>query len=160
MKNKKFTFLLILAVAVVWGIIVYQLFKASEETVPTPLTGNKVPAKKAVRYFSSPDTFSLSLDYRDPFFAESTISQADSSPVQVAVKAPVLVKPFVDWQPIKYAGYILNPATKKRVSILSLNGREQMLEENQEAGGVKLLRNAGDSVLVRYQGEVKFLLLN
>lgn len=160
-KNKNVTYLLICAVAVVWGIIIYRLFflDAGED-------GEKVFLKASVtheaydKYLVKNDTFKLALNYRDPFPGKNP--PPATIPI-TTVTAPVNPKPFkplpppVNWSGIKYSGYITNPKTKKMVAILIVNGKERMTAEGESLEGVKLLKNKKDSILVSWMGKQKYI---
>lgn len=160
-KNKNVTYLLICAVAVVWGIIIYRLFflDAGED-------GEKVFLKASVtheaydKYLVKNDTFKLALNYMDPFPGKNP--PPATIPI-TTVPVPVSPKPFkplpppVNWSGIKYSGYITNPKTKKMVAILIVNGKERMTAEGESLEGVKLLKNKKDSILVSWMGKQKYI---
>lgn len=165
MKNKKFTYLLIVCVCALWGIIFYQIYlrlNNDEEEVPV----NQSIKKTA--YFNIPDHskdhLSLSFDYRDPF------SDPKNKPDLVVISkdipvenkfptTPAMSKPQVNWQGILYTGYIRNPSTKQKIILMQLNGKQIMLAEGQVVDGLKLLKYAVDSVKVQYQNSTKFIIL-
>lgn len=158
MKNKKLTYLLGLVVLVVWGMIIYRVFNAvsgNDDSLPAaPL---KI-AKEAYNDFSLPkDTTHLLLNYRDPF---GIVKQKDTDKVVVRRfaerKIPVQVKPM-DWGFIRYSGYMLNPATKKLITLVSINGQNITLSEGQTKSDVKLIKNLRDSIKIIYAGKTKFI---
>ncbi|TKC60301.1 hypothetical protein FBD94_15460 [Pedobacter hiemivivus] len=162
-KNKKLTWFLICAVAVVWGVILYRLFfnNTEEDYV---LKSPSVAAKHEPydQYVLKEDTFKLVLNYKDPFLAgiapvlaESKIAEPTLKPVNFAPALPP--KPTVDWSIIKYSGYIINPVTKKMVAIVLVNGKERMLAEGEHFEGLQLLKNKKDSVLVSWKDKQKYI---
>ncbi|WP_124582144.1 hypothetical protein [Pedobacter sp. KBW06] len=104
------------------------------------------------------DTFRLALNYRDPFVG---MVQAVPKPVEIAAKptnfAPAPFKPPINWGVVKYKGYVINPQTKKLVSIVEVSGKERMLAEGEFLEGLKLLKNKKDSILVYWQGKQKHI---
>ncbi|KIO77969.1 hypothetical protein TH53_05890 [Pedobacter lusitanus] len=165
MKGKKFTYLLIVCVAGVWGIIFYRIYAGLEQEDELPVA---IVSKGKPEYFKlvnhETDRVALNLNYRDPFAVISSPvkSIADPAAVQHEVKllsTPVMPKPMVNWSAIQYTGYINNPSTKSRIAIIKVNGREGMLTEGQSLEGLKLIKNAGDSVKVRYQNSTKYISL-
>lgn len=162
MKSKKFTYVLMACVAAVWGIIFYRIYVAVTEE-DAPITAGPV-AKTA--YFKmvnhEEDKVALDLNYRNPFSGgTSSFVEEKETPITATVKpmpqAPFMPKPQVNWGGVLYSGYINNPTTKQKLAILSINGKEAMLSEGQSANGLKLLKHAGDSVRVQYQGETKYI---
>lgn len=159
-KNKKLTYLLICAVAVVWGVILYKIFLNRAEDDYTPRTlAAKTKQEPYDQYVSKEDTFKLILNYKDPFLG----SAVPDPVVPVSVPAaqvnfiPTVVKPPIDWSIIKYSGYVVNPATKKIVSIVVVRGIERMLSEGEVFQEVKLLKNKRDSILISWQGKQKYI---
>lgn len=164
MKSKKFTYVLMVCVAAVWGIIFYRVYMAvTEEDAPLAAA----PVAKA-EYFKmvnhDEDAVTLNLNYRNPFsggteyFAEEK-TPTNPSPIKTTSAIPTMpmAKPMINWSGISYNGFINNTATKQKLALLSINGKEAMLAEGQSANGLKLLKHAGDSVKVQYQGETKFI---
>lgn len=160
-KNKKLTYLLICAVAAVWGIIVYKvLFNEVEADYEPKFNAVKEAQEPYDQYLAKDDTFKLALNYRDPFLGGVSAIENKGVGAIVPVQAnfnPAPPPPPIDWSVIKYSGYIVNPITKKLVAILMINGREQMITEGQTFEGVKLLQNRRDSVLVSWQGKKKYI---
>lgn len=162
-KNKKLTWFLICAVALVWGVILYRLFfnNAEEDYV---LKSPSVAAKHEPydQYVLKEDTFKLALNYKDPFLGGITSESAESKIVDPVLKQvnfvpPAPPKPTVDWSIIKYSGYIINPVTKKMVAIVMVNGKERMLAEGEHFEGMQLLKNKKDSVLVSWKDKQKYI---
>lgn len=157
MKNKKATYLLGVAVAIVWGIIIYRVFDAAagnDDALPSP-----APVKKeAYNDFAiAKDTTRLLLNYHDPF---GLTRQRDTvSPVKKANYKPAMIvpKPAMNWGFIQYSGYIRNPASKKLITLISINGHSEMLTEGQEKDNVKLIKNLRDSIKISYNGKIKFI---
>jgi hypothetical protein len=160
-KNKGVTYLLIGAVAVVWGIIIYRVFFMDplEDGRDSFLKAN-ITHEPFDQYEVKEDTSILALNYRDPFLSKSSApvevpkSGLDVHPVQGTIKA---LAPPINWNIIKYSGYITNPRTKRLVSILTVNGKERMVAEGESLEGVKLLKNKRDSVLVSWMGKQKYI---
>jgi len=157
MKNKIVTYLLGALVAIVWGIIIYRIFDAaadSDDAAP-----GLAPVKKEAYndYAIAKDTTHLLLNYHDPF---GLTRQKDTIPtVKRTSYKPVIIapKPAMNWGFIQYSGYIRNPASKKLITLISINGRSEMLTEGQEKDNVKLIKNLRDSIKISYNGKIKFI---
>ncbi|MBB6273349.1 hypothetical protein HDF26_003809 [Pedobacter cryoconitis] len=165
MKGKKFTYLLIVCVAGVWGIIFYRIYAGLQQEDGLPVS---TVSKGKPEYFKlvnhETDKVVLNLNYRDPF-AEILVGMkvvnepVTPNPVKLLVTPAAMPRPMVNWSAIQYTGYINNPSTKSRIAIIKVNGVEGMLTEGQSLEGFKLLRNAGDSVKVQYQNSTKYISL-
>ncbi len=161
MKNKKFTYLLGLVVVVVWGLIIYRIFDAvsANDDNSAPVVPNTIK-KEPFNDFAVPvDTTHLLLNYRDPFGLvkqKDTISQAAKiRPVKSIASLPV--KPTFNWGFIQYSGYILNPASKKLTTLITINGKNEMLSEGEMKDQVKLIKNLRDSIKISFNGKTKFI---
>lgn len=160
-KNKKLTYLLICAVAIIWGIVVYRLFFAEDPESDMPAFSQRKEAHEPFdKYVSKNDTFHLALNYRDPFLGKMYVAKESTvkdSTIRHKVKPFKEPPPAIDWSVIKYSGYITNPVTKKMVAIVTVEGRERMLAVGESLSGVKLIKNNRDSILVNWHGQLKYI---
>ncbi len=158
MKNKKLTYLLGLVVLVVWGMIIYRIFSAVGGSDDDPAMTTAKPVKEAYNDFSIPkDTTHLLLNYRDPF---GLVIKKDTTRLiskRSRERTPLPAPRPMDWSFIHYSGYMLNPATKKLIALVSINGQNTTLAEGQSKFEVKLVRNMRDSIKISYQGKTKFI---
>ncbi|HEY9197346.1 MAG TPA: hypothetical protein VIM77_13815 [Mucilaginibacter sp.] len=159
MKNKRVLYFLVPAVVLIWGLIFYRIFAAmsGNEDAALPATAQ---VKEIYNDYGAPaDTTRLQLNYRDPF---SMAMQADTvkRPVEKLKVKPLAViinRPAMNWDFVRYSGYIRNPDSKKLIALLHINGKEVLLNEGETAEKVKLIRNLKDSVKILYEGKTKFL---
>ncbi|MFI5139794.1 MAG: hypothetical protein ACHQIM_18375 [Sphingobacteriales bacterium] len=160
MKNKKLTYFLGFVVVMVWGVIIYRIIDASSGgDDPVPVVSN-APQKEVYNDFAvAKDTTRLLLNYRDPF---GLIKQKDT--LSLAVKksyhksmVSMPQKPVFNWGFIQYSGYIRNPGSKKLITLLSINGKSEMLSEGESRDNVKLIKNLKDSIKISFNGKTKFI---
>ena len=157
MKNKKVTYLLGLVVAIVWGIIIYRIFDAAAGNDDALHTALQVKKEAYNDYAIAKDTTHLLLNYRDPFGLtkqKDTVAPVKRTNYKTAIIAP---KPVMNWGFIQYSGYIRNPSNKKLITLVSINGRSEMLVEGQVKDNVKLIKNLRDSIKISYNGKIKFI---
>jgi hypothetical protein len=161
MKNKKMTYLLGFVVAIVWGIIIYRVFAAaggSDDDVVPALSN--ISKKESYNDFTIPkDTTHLLLNYRDPF---GLVKQKDTTAISAkrnvhANMIPIPVKPAFYWGFVQYSGYVRNPDSKKLITLISINGKNEMLTEGEMKNQVKLIKNLGDSIMISFNGKTKFI---
>jgi hypothetical protein len=159
LKNKGFTYLLGIVVLVVWGLIIYRVFAAAGgDDDPLPVSGFKVSAEPYNDFALAPDTTRLLLNYRDPFGLvkpKDTIAPVRRARITTGIKP--MPKPAFNWDFIQYSGYMYNPVSKKLVTLVSINGRNEMLTEGSMKDNVKLIKNMRDSIKISYNGMVKFI---
>jgi hypothetical protein len=161
-KQKKLTYLLIAALAMIWGIVFFRIYAATakEAAAIVPFKEEKMKYFNLVNHEN--DTVILKLNYDNPFRAlgQETVAEVpDEKIVLPAVHLPLTIKPSANWNAISYTGYINNAKNKKKIAVLSINGVTITLNVGEGACGLKLLQFAGDSVKVAYQNEVKYLKL-
>ncbi|RKR84470.1 hypothetical protein BDD43_4708 [Mucilaginibacter gracilis] len=160
MKNKKLTYFLGFLVVTIWGLIIVKLFKAiNGDDEPLAIATRPAMKTSLADYAIPKDTTHLLLNYRDPF------SEKKAEPVEKATDEPshkiiVPQKPAINWNNIRYSGYIHNAGSKKLIAMVNVNGKELMLSEGETAEQVKLIKNMKDSIKILYQGTKKFIPLN
>ncbi len=157
MKNKALTGILIVVVAFIWYKAFFRVKDGffGEETEIAPPTRNKPISFASL----SRDTFSIQLNYRDPF-GETKKSYNASAPqtVDPAVNRPVArpVKRGVDWPDIKYYGQVRRTTSKNPLAILSVDGYKHTLRKGETLYDGILVKTIGrDSMVVIYQKETR-----
>jgi hypothetical protein len=160
MKNKKLTYFLGFVVLMVWGIIIYRIIDASSGSDdPVPVVSN-TPQKEAYNDFAiAKDTTHLLLNYRDPFGLvkqKDTLSLAAKKSTHKSMIS-MDKKPAFNWGFIQYSGYIRNPGSKKLITLISINGKNEMLSEGESRDNVKLIKNLRDSIKISFNGKTKFI---
>ncbi|HBL77425.1 MAG: hypothetical protein A2W90_21350 [Bacteroidetes bacterium GWF2_42_66] len=150
MKNKKFTyFVLIPAVIVVWGLIVYKIIARDSNTAP----GNFMPEtvakeEKIVRN----EEYKLLNNYPDPFSIEK-IAVPVKKTEKTRVSPPSV--PKYNWPDIRFNGYILNGDIAR--AHITINGENKILMLNDNfSDGYILTGITKDSIKVRYQSGMKW----
>jgi len=159
MKNKKLTYLLIVIVAGLWGLIIYRVIGAMAADDDTATTVSAPVVKETFNDFSLPkDTAKLLLNYHDPFGLAKKRDTIISKAEPISHKSlPVVTKPALNWSFITYSGYIRNPSTKKLVALVSINGQSTTLSEGESKSRVKLIKNLRDSITISYEGKIKVI---
>ncbi|MBS1635852.1 MAG: hypothetical protein JST26_07995 [Bacteroidetes bacterium] len=165
MKNKKITqAVLLIFVLGVWGTIFYKIYdKLHDDEDPSLPYEGALPAQLAD---SQADTFQLLENYNDPFLnkmpasgsggASHTGSATGVNVSKAQVKPPVAV----NTPQIKYLGLIKNNASKKRVAVISVNGKSSLLQEGEAVDEVKLLKLLNDSVLMLFNKQKIYIRKN
>lgn len=154
------TYVLAIVVVVIWGVIIFRVIDSTvgdDATAPVIMPIKKEPYND---YAMSKDTAHLRLNYRDPF---GMVKVKDTSQIPVkkllTKKITSTVKTVVNWGFIHYAGYIRNPASKKLIALVSINGKNETFSEGQSKDGVRLIKNFKDSIKVSFNGLTKNIVL-
>lgn len=159
MKNKKFLWVLLPVVLVVWGLIFFQIKKAVSSG------GKPVPVVKAQERLIVENrdtiTYTLKLDYEDPFLKNKRIVVHNPSPVnsKPTPKKPKVVKTVtklpVKWPVIVYKGLINNKKGNKAIYMLEVDGASLFMTPGEVRDELKLLKVYRDSVRMEYKGDEK-----
>ncbi|MBL4604155.1 MAG: hypothetical protein JKY02_00370 [Flavobacteriaceae bacterium] len=141
-KNQK-TYLLLFAVAIVWGAIGYQFYKNYNPDIPVVVersTTRYVPLKK-----NTQDSYTISPDYRDPFLGKIYRKKI----VKIKKGVP---KPKVIFPKIVFKGIVNG---NKRSYIIEINGIQEVFVLKQRFQGITLVKATSTSIKMKCLGEVK-----
>ncbi len=151
-KNKKLTIILIIAVVIIWGTIVYKFLSS---------VGEKPSVKKNIG-FVAPRQYKPDSDYvlgtieRDPFLSiltdtaiiiEDTIKNIHTPPIRNNVNYP---KPV-------YCGLIRNEHTN--MAIIKVDNQYHFLEKGKKDSVFKVLNIKDSIVVILYHGQKISLIL-
>ncbi|MEO0525914.1 MAG: hypothetical protein AAFZ89_01740 [Bacteroidota bacterium] len=147
MKKNKKTYLLLVAVVLIWGLIGFKVVAAIDGPSPdatvttTPVRFTPAPLKER-------DTFRIVADYRDPFLGTMPTVKKTRS-----VKRARSVEPQLPRKNIGYSGLITGTGSGKKIFFLTVDGQQLMLSKNESFEGLKLINGDKDKVVVRYNGK-------
>ena len=141
MKSKITTYLLLAAVLIIWGVIVWKLFvPARMETFPLPAI------LKAV---SNERSDVLRLDYPDPFLKRQERVSAPTHTTEVSLNMQPLEK-IREECPIAYIGYMRQGGDTS--CIVRLNGVHHSITIGEVVSGFLLARIYPDSLIFKKDG--------
>lgn len=161
MKNKKLLYVLIPAVLLVWGIIIYKIVApASLEENTTGLQNIQFASNSTTEILS--DTFSINPNYRDPFLSKEVKKSIPSeNKVSNVVAAPAVIKkitePSIKWPALIYSGLIKNQKSNKQLVLISINGQSSSIKIGEVINGIELMKVFKDSIEVKFGNEKKFV---
>jgi hypothetical protein len=158
MKSKTTLWILIPAVLGIWGAIGWQVYAAmkgdDDNAAPIVFSTESGENKQIV-----PDTFSLLLDYPDPFAAQNARPKVNVKP-QSQITQPKTTAPVPEqaqWPSIVYSGLVKQPSSGKMLGFLSVNGVSYFVKEGDEVGGVRVEALNNSSVSVRYRNQTNVI---
>lgn len=165
MKNKKFTYILLPLVILIWGAIVYKIIASYLEKDSSGYISKS--DDKTVLKINKTDTFSLLLNYSDPFLKEGSMVTAKpaydySKSVPIKQNASIVKEKKntspITWPAIVYCGLIKNKQNNKSCSIIKINGKEQIMNVGDIYNDVTLIKVFKDSVIVQYKNSKKTII--
>ena len=158
MKSKTIIYLLGFSVLCIWGIILFRIFLSmGDKGGETNLANKAMPVKKAGIPKLYPDTFTLVMDYPDPFTGVVAISN-DTSKIRVTQHAAQPIEAQINpVHEMKYLGYVRNGQGRNGVAIISYNGKERMMEKGDTIVGATLTSIQRNMVGMRYKGRTTII---
>lgn len=160
MKNKRFTYVLLVVV----GFIYFKLFVrinsnlSEESNIPVAQVDEmKIEDIKVHK------SFQLKANYSDPFLkgsgysaSKSTVSVAENTP-----PPPKKEKPIIYWPAIKYYGIVQKSESKKPRALISVDGIMYKVYPNEEIfDGLMIKSIRRESIVFYYRKETKTFQLN
>ena len=147
MKSKRKTYILLIVVLAIWGILIYKFFSF------TSPQDNSVPSGPDITltpFSAKPkDTFSIDVKYRDPFLGKM---YNPNHPANTKKKVYIPKEPVV-WPTIIYKGIVSDNRDKNKVFMLNINGQTFFMNEKSVEQEVTLLSGNRNSVTVFFKGE-------
>jgi len=150
MKKSIKTYILAIAVFVIWGLIAFKIYSAlnqedlvSTESAPQAISFNPISVQDTISYV-------LQLNYRDPFLGKPFVKK-QLQPKKLSIKKSVN-QPIV-FPDIHYNGLIA-PKTKGTAPIymIVINGKQYLFSKNETKEAVKLLRGNSHQIEIQFQG--------
>lgn len=146
-NNKQLQFVLLILVILIWGVIAYQLFNyRSVPELNYVTTKNNLPLTKAA---SKKDTFSLLVNYPDPFTGNrQKLNEKNGSSQSKKVR-----KKITSTRPnIEYLGYSLDEDAINRIRV-RLNGQLHTLQLRDKLENLRLKAISKDSIILSDKGK-------
>lgn len=164
LKNKKAVYLLIPLNLAIWGFFIYRFWAAYHES-DLPATEQQIQFSK-FKSLKDSVTYTLSLNYKDPFLRETERSFHSSEPgnnsttstPSAFVKkepAPAKTQPIstVKLPEIKYLGLIKNSSSGLITALVSVNGQSRLIKPNETVDGVVFKSFNNDSLVAKWGKE-------
>jgi hypothetical protein len=161
MKNKKLLYILIPAVGLIWGLVIYTILTSVRGSNELSEAGIIIPD------ISGTDTlmhsYELLANYRDPFLRYSAVVRENKEttpavkPGNVRNQRETASQQLrrVIWPGIEYRGLILSEG--RNVALLRINNSNVIMSEGQSRNEVKLLKMYADSVQLSLGTETKYI---
>ena len=154
MKKKKTLYIMLPLVALVWGVVFYQLYTYffSEPTYATQEVQQTVNIDEIKK-----DTFSIVANYRDPFLGKKIKSNKGNVKNNKANSSRIKMSKSIEkpWPVVTYKGMIKNNNSNRRVGIVIVGGKERLVKEGDIIDEVKIVKIEKEIIKVRFQKESK-----
>lgn len=150
LKNKKITYLLIILVILIWGLVFYKIY--------SKFGGGKRVERSLLKSVGTIENskgdiiFALILDYPDPFLKAGGL--VDNHPV-IAGSNPQ--KQTIVWPTVEYRGCVVLSNKKECTGLLKIQNSDLLVKQGKEYFGVKIRTITKDSIFVAYKTQSHWL---
>lgn len=149
MKNKTKTYILLVAVLTIWGIVGFRMVSTLNPDTPKVVQQDETvlftPKTEA-----DVERFDVQPSERDPFLGTMYTQKKTKAKPKVLHKKEPLV-----WPAILYHGDVSKQGSNAKICVISINGQQHIIKVNQKMDGVKLLKANSTEILVSYKGATK-----
>ena len=152
LKSKKIIYLLIMLVAVIWGLIFYKIY--SNFGGKKQAEKNFTPSVAIVENVQVDSIFTLLLDYPDPFLKGA--EQSSESSILAAVKI-TNSPPVVNWPSIEYRGLLTRSGKNESTGLLKVQNSNLLVKEGKVYSTVRIRTITRDSIFLEYHNESRWL---
>ena len=158
MNKKTLNIILVVLMAVIWGLVGSRLFlnanattTNASNTIIQPTTTYKALAK---------DTFQLEYLERDPFLGN--VGKYNISPSNTANKKSVKGankkgSVAIKWPAVSYFGLVKKASNKQPLALLKVNNKTQYVKAKDVIEEIKILKITRDSIALQFQNEKKYI---
>lgn len=156
-KSKKYTYVLLGILLLIWGVIGYQAIFSNNASIQQIDT---LPIFTDEDYVKKIDTFSIKADYNDPFKINKKYrKQKKIEKKRVQKQKTTIVKKIEQPKPLNtsdiiYYGLITNTSTNKKIGILHIGAQEFLISENKITPKGKVVSLSAHYVELDYQGQL------
>jgi len=148
LKNKKITYLLIVLVALIWGLIFYKIYanfggkRLVEKNLP--------PSFAIVEKGQHDSIFKLSCNYPDPFLKGS--GQSTAAPIKNTGSPKI-----VTWPLIEYRGLMTSNNKNESTGLLKVQVSNLLVKQGKVYAEIKVRTITRDSIFLEFQNESRWL---
>ena len=152
LKNKKFTYVLLVLVLIIWGVIFYKVYsnfggkKQFEKILPQVIITDEKGQNDSI--------FTLVLDYPDPFL--KGIGLPDHTSLNSLSKSSTIKQNPV-WPQIEYRGLLSISNKKESTGLLKVQNLDCLVKSGKVYSGVKIRSITKDSIFLEYLKQSRWL---
>ena len=154
MNNKLTTYLLLASVIFIWGFVGYKIYASIKDDNISSVKQDNIDIKNPIKA----DTFSLLLNYSDPFtkttyhsiIPPSVLNSNKHASFNINKPVPI-IQNFEKLNPIniKYFGLVKNES--KKTGMLSINNKSYIVYEGQKIDSIKIISISKVELTYKYK---------
>jgi len=168
-NKKKVNYILIPLVLLIWGGVIYTAINGLSNNDDGYVINQALPEVNMDQIKS--DSFTLLANYRDPFLKRryysttstknrSSTTNGSKSITNLKKTSKVEKKETMNWNFISYHGKIKNQQTTKNVGMLTIKGKDYLINEGETIEEVRLVKLLEDSIKVSYRENYAYIKKN
>ncbi len=157
MQKKRINTILIVAVALIWGIVLFKFAMPYFSETPGVVT-SEVLAVRPMQSSHQKDTLVLEKLDRDPFLGKTMVYKKPIRTTTKTTKRLPAKKVAVLWPKVQYFGFVKSKDRKtSRLGLVRVDGKLLRVREKQKINeDVKVTKIAQDSIGLLLNRQVKF----
>ncbi|MDR1199876.1 MAG: hypothetical protein LBK94_12855 [Prevotellaceae bacterium] len=141
MKSKYTTYLLIISVIIIWGLIAKRIFFSGDDDT------DAVQTRKSPQNVQLQQADTLYLNYADPFLKTQVRKRQRQSSAKPNLSQPKKeAKQHADNILLQYVGYVKERNNETVSYLIKINGIQQIMKKNDNIDGLKLIKVTADSL--------------
>ena len=157
MQKKIVNKILIGAVALIWGVVLYK-FSVPFFAVDTPVITSDVLVKPSELLAMKKDTFRLTVPERDPFLG--TIARKKQIKPVTSIKKQAKTNTVktvsnITWPRVQFLGYVKSGSSKLKLGLVRVNGTLKRVRKGDEVSELKVISISDAEITMNFNGENK-----
>jgi hypothetical protein len=150
-KNKTTSYILLVLVALIWGIIASRFLNLTKKNDGSYSKQNLTKNKNEIKS----DTFSISVNYSDPFLTNiSSIQYVDKIKNTIPIEKSNLQSQIV-WPSIYYFGFVKKSRQDCKTGLAKLDNKEYVVKEGEIIHELEIKKIMNDSIVIVYKNMTK-----
>ena len=150
MKNKKNLYILLPAVIIVWGLLIYKIINGLSPSSQQVKATESIGQFKPKRPEQQTTSFSINADYRDPFLGTF---ENKKKIVTKGKNVPIVQKVSVPFPSIVYKGIVSPIGKNEKVFLIVVNGQQHLFKRSAVFKEIKLLNGNAQEITILFQGQ-------
>ncbi len=150
MKNQKITYVLLPLAIVIWGIIIWKIFFATQATINYKQI-EKIRKLDKEKRVEKQNRVQLKLDYKDPFLKEN--NKFDNR--EKTKKEIENITRVVRWPSIRYKGIVSSHNANSSIGILYIGNKNYLVRKGQNIENIAVHEIAKDSIELQCENDVR-----
>ncbi len=157
MQKKKVNKILIIAVALIWGVVLYKFAAPYFTTTDTVITAD-VLVKPPQTFLRKKDTFGLSIPERDPFLGKvfkerkKKATNNTSKPKKTSKRTTVIPQ---NWPKVQYLGFVKSQTSTSRLGLVRINGVLKRVRKGDKVKDITIKQVKEDFISIQFLKNTK-----